>query len=181
MATIRQAPSNPPLMQADISSENSSMRATPEGSKSFSAINISRVPSQRSRCQGRSLKSIVMSAAPCAPASGGTPLHSITIRHQVVLPSVFGLTVHYWDTDIRHLRQRVNARAIGSPQQCNPFPCDPDRAWLVVLRSEDDGCGGEISSRLSARQPSLCYTNAHGIRWRINRACDSRLRRSAGR
>ena len=25
-------------------------------------------------------------------------------------------SVHYWDTDIRHLGQSVNTRAIGSPQ-----------------------------------------------------------------
>ena len=83
----RTSPSNPPRMQADISSENSSATARPSRSKSFSTERVRWFPSQLHiafLCHVRLAKLAVIRFAPSAPKAGGTPSHCNTVRHQAM-------------------------------------------------------------------------------------------------
>jgi hypothetical protein len=85
----RRSPSNPPRMQADISSENSSITARPSRSKSFSTESVRWFPSQLHvafLCQVRLAKLAVIHFAPSAPKAGGTPSHCRTARYQAMAP-----------------------------------------------------------------------------------------------
>jgi hypothetical protein len=88
--TTRRSPSKLPGMQADISSENSSIVARPCRSKSFSTESVKVAPSQLQtafRCQLRLEKLAVMSSAPFSPRPEGTPWHWSTTRHQAMISS----------------------------------------------------------------------------------------------
>jgi hypothetical protein len=95
--STRRSPSNPPRMQADISSENSSITARPSRSKSFSTESVRWFPSQLHvafLCQVRFAKLAVIHFAPSAPKADGTPSHCSTARYQAMAP----LILNYGDS-----------------------------------------------------------------------------------
>jgi len=87
----RRSPSKPPRMQADTSSENSSITARPSRSKSFSTESVRQFPSQLHvafLCQVRLAKFAVIHFAPSAPKADGTPSHRRTARYQAMAPLI---------------------------------------------------------------------------------------------
>src|ERR1700722_5974761 len=84
-------------MQADTSSENSSITARPSRSKSFSTESVRQFPSQLHvafLCQVRLAKFAVIHFAPSAPKADGTPSHRRTARYQAMAPPHTGLIFH---------------------------------------------------------------------------------------
>src|SRR5271166_1393171 len=116
-------------MQADISSENSSITARPSRSK-FSTERVRRSPSQLHMAflyQVRFAKLAVINFAPSTPEAGGTPSHWSTKRYQATAPLITVLILRHacsvlqssnvgksGDTTIRYSSATRHAAATGS-------------------------------------------------------------------